>query len=75
MTGAPEYDDEWQSFVTVLDAHADEEERDLIPPPVDIDEHQLNTLGEDMLARIEQLRESTIERLHVAGRATLLRAR
>ena len=27
---APEYEDEWHSFVTVLDAHASEEERDLI---------------------------------------------
>jgi hypothetical protein len=71
---APEYEDEWRSFVKVLDAHADEEERDLIPPPVDIDERELNVLGDDMLARIEQLRESTLEKLHVAGRAALLRA-
>src|SRR3954469_18674346 len=34
----PEYEAEWNAFVTVLDAHADEEERDLIPPPVDLDE-------------------------------------
>src|SRR5947209_3360228 len=33
---APEYDDEWRSFVAVLDAHAAEEERDLCPPPVEL---------------------------------------
>ena len=30
---APTYDDEWHSFATVLEAHADEEERDMIPVP------------------------------------------
>jgi Hemerythrin HHE cation binding domain len=71
---AAEYDDEWNAFVRVLDAHADEEERDLVPPPVEMDEHELDELGDAMLARIEQLRESTIQNLHVKGRAALLRA-
>jgi hypothetical protein len=70
----PEYDDEWNAFVSVLDAHADEEERDLVPPPVEIDEHDLDVLGDEMLARIAALRESTIEKLHVKGRAAVLRA-
>jgi hypothetical protein len=71
---APEYDDEWAAFVRVLDAHADEEERDLVPPPVDIDERELDVLGDEMTARIEGLRGSTIEKLHVKGRAAVLRA-
>ena len=71
---APEYEDEWSAFVRVLDAHADEEERDLVPPPVELDEHDIGVLGDEMLARIEQLRESTIEKLHVKGRAAVLRA-
>jgi hypothetical protein len=53
---------------------ADEEERDLIPPPMDLDENMLEELGDQMLARIEQLRDSTIEKLHVRGRAAMLRA-
>ncbi|MGE5697199.1 MAG: hemerythrin domain-containing protein [Candidatus Sericytochromatia bacterium] len=71
---APKYEDEWQSFVTVLDAHADEEERDLCPPPVDLSEDMLDALGDEMVGRMEQLRESRIEKLHVKGRAALLRA-
>jgi hypothetical protein len=71
---ALEYEGEWRSFVTVLDAHAGEEERDLIPPPVDIAEDTLDELGNQMLARIEELRDSTIEKLHVRGRAAMLRA-
>jgi hypothetical protein len=35
---------EWHSFVTVLDAHATEEERDLCPAPVDLSEEMLNGL-------------------------------
>lgn len=31
-TSSPRYVDEWNSFLTVLEAHADEEERDLVPP-------------------------------------------
>ena len=71
---APSYDDEWQAFVRVLDAHAGEEERDVIPPPVDLNQDFLVELGNRMLARIDQLRESTFEKLHVKGRAALLRA-
>lgn len=71
---APEYEDEWHSFVTVLDAHANEEERDLCPPPVEINELELHALGGKMRQRIDELRESTIESLHVRGRAAMLSA-
>ncbi len=64
------YEHEWQSFVAVLDAHAAEEERDLCPPPVDVGDAVLDSLGERMTA----LRASPGERLHVRGRAALLRA-
>jgi len=68
------YEDEWHAFVTVLDAHAGEEERDLCPPPVEMSDAELNVLGDRMRQRIEELRESTIERLHVRGRAAMLSA-
>jgi hypothetical protein len=71
---APEYNDEWHSFVTVLDAHAAEEERDLCPPPVEMDEYELSVLGDQMKRRMAELRDSTIEKLHVSGRAAMLRA-
>jgi hypothetical protein len=71
---SPEYNDEWQSFVTVLDAHASEEERDLCPPPVKMDADKVNALGERMRQRMTELRDSTVEKLHVAGRAAMLRA-
>ncbi len=32
----PAYEGQWQAFVTTLDAHAEEEERDLFPPPVEM---------------------------------------
>jgi hypothetical protein len=70
---APEYDDEWRSFVTVLDAHATEEERDLCPPPIELTTERLDTLGDEMSGRIEQLRDSAIEKIHVKGRAAILR--
>jgi hypothetical protein len=72
---APTYDDEWRSFATVLEAHADEEERDMIPapPPVKLSDEQLDGLGNEMTARITELRDSTIHRLRVRGRAALLR--
>jgi hypothetical protein len=38
-------EDEWRSFVTVLDAHATEEERDLCPAPIDLSNDMLDTLG------------------------------
>lgn len=70
---APEYVDEWQSFVTVLDAHAAEEERNLCPPPIELSTDMLDALGEEMLRRISQLRDSAIERLHVRVWAAILR--
>jgi len=70
----PQYRQEWQSFVTVLDAHAAEEERDLCPAPVDLSEQLLDELGESMLDRMHKLRNSALERLHVRGRAAVLRA-
>ncbi len=72
---SPDYDDEWNLFLTVLEAHADEEERDLIPPPapVALTPGQLEDLGEQMAERMEQLRNSKREHLHVKGRAALLR--
>lgn len=70
---APGYQEEWESFVTVLDAHAAEEERDLCPPPVEMSDAELNTLGEKMSRRIAELRGSTIEKLRMKGRTALLR--
>lgn len=58
---APEYDGEWQAFVTTLDAHAAEEERDLLPPPVGLSDDELDDLGNRMLDRMDQLRQSAVE--------------
>ncbi|HSS25475.1 MAG TPA: hemerythrin domain-containing protein [Mycobacterium sp.] len=69
---APQYEDEWHSFVTVLDAHASEEERDLCPAPIDLSSDVLDTLGNRMVERIAQLRQSTLNKLHVRGRKALL---
>jgi hypothetical protein len=69
---APEYRDEWHSFVTVLDAHASEEERDLCPAPIDLSEDMLEELGNRMLERIAELRQSTITKLRVRARAAVL---
>lgn len=69
---APDYEDEWQSFVRVLDAHAGEEERDLCPAPIDLSEDLLEALGDRMIERIARLRQSTLNRLRVRGRAALL---
>ncbi len=71
---APEYEGEWRAFVTTLDAHAAEEERDLIPPPGPISDDALEALGNQMLARMDQLHESTTERLRAKARGTVLRA-
>jgi Hemerythrin HHE cation binding domain len=73
---APGYEDEWRSFATVLEAHADEEERDMIPapPPVHLSDEELDTLGDQMANRIKELRDSTIHKLHVRGRTALLKA-
>jgi hypothetical protein len=73
---APSYEDEWNSFKTVLEAHADEEERDLIPAPpeVKITETELEELGDEMAAKMEQYRGSALHRLRTKGRAALVRA-
>ena len=71
---APRYEQEWNSFVTVLDAHASEEERDLCPPPVELSEQMVDELGDKMLERITKLRVSRLEKLHVKSRAAMLRA-
>ncbi|WP_156689046.1 hemerythrin domain-containing protein [Mycobacterium sp. Marseille-P9652] len=68
------YEGQWQAFVAVLDAHADEEERDLCPPPVELSDQMLEELGEQMRERIHQLRDSRMEKLRVKGRAAVLRA-
>lgn len=70
---SPEYCDEWRAFVAVLDAHAEEEERDLCPPPIELSADALDNLGDQMLLRMDKLRGSTIERLHVRGRTAMLR--
>lgn len=69
---APEYADEWHSFVTVLDAHASEEERDLCPAPIDLSDEMLDALGDRMAERIARLRQSPINKLRVRSRKTLL---
>lgn len=73
-SSAPNYEQEWHSFVSVLDAHASEEERDLCPAPVDLSGETLDELGDEMLERMNRLRKSKLERLHVRARAALLRA-
>ncbi|OBH25743.1 hypothetical protein A5692_27275 [Mycobacterium sp. E342] len=69
---APQYEDEWHSFVTVLDAHASEEERDLCPAPIDLSADMLEALGERMRERMDRLRRSTVNTLRVRGRAAML---
>ncbi|SOX53343.1 hemerythrin domain-containing protein, partial [Mycobacterium ahvazicum] len=73
---APGYEDEWKSFKTVLEAHADEEERDMIPAPpeVKITDAELEKLGNKMNARIAQYRGSAVHKLRTKGRAALVRA-
>lgn len=71
---APEYEDEWESFKTVLEAHADEEERDMIPAPVDISDEELEAVGDQMIALMEKLRDSKIAKLRVKTRSAILRA-
>ena len=73
---APGYEDEWNSFKTVLEAHADEEERDMIPAPpeVKITEAELEQLGNKMAAKIDQYRGSALHKLRTKGRAALVRA-
>lgn len=73
---APGYEDEWNSFKTVLEAHADEEERDMIPAPpeVKITDAEVEELGNKMAAKIEQYRGSAVHKLRTKGRAALVRA-
>ncbi len=73
---APGYEQEWNSFKTVLEAHTDEEERDLIPAPfpVQITDAELEELGNRMAARMEQLRDSALYKLRTKGKAALLKA-
>ena len=73
---APGYEDEWNSFKTVLEAHADEKERDMIPAPpeVKITEAELEELGNKMAAKIDQYRGSALHKLRTKGRAALVRA-
>lgn len=73
---SPRHVDEWNSFLTVLEAHADEEERDLVPPPapVDLSDTELEELGNRMAAEMERQRNSQFEQLHVKARTALLKA-
>jgi Hemerythrin HHE cation binding domain len=73
---APGYEEEWNSFKTVLEAHADEEERDMIPAPpeVKITDAELEELGNKMAAKIDQYRGSALHKLRTKGRAALVRA-
>ncbi|MEB3020706.1 hemerythrin domain-containing protein [[Mycobacterium] crassicus] len=73
---SPHHVDEWNSFLTVLEAHADEEERDLVPPPapVDLTDSELEDLGSRMAAEMQRQRNSKFEQLHVKARARLLTA-
>ena len=74
---APGYEDEWNTFKTVLEAHADEEERDMIPapPPVQLTDAELEELGQhDGRDVLTQLRGSTLHKLRIKGKATLLKA-
>lgn len=73
---AANYEDEWNSFKTVLEAHADEEERDMIPAPpeVQLTDTELEALGQAMATRIEQYRGSAVYRLRTKGRAALVRS-
>ncbi len=69
----PAYEGEWQAFVTTLDAHAEEEERDLFPPPVEITAEELDELGNRMLAQMDEVRTSWTKQLRVQARGAVLR--
>ena len=73
---APGYELEWNSFKTVLEAHADAEERDLIPAPpeVELTDAELEELGAKMAVLMERYRGSVLHRLRTKGRVALLRA-
>ncbi len=69
----PAYEGEWQAFVTTLDAHAEEEERDLFPPPVEIGADELDELGNRMLEQMDEVRTSWTKQLRVQARGAVLR--
>ncbi len=69
----PAYEGEWQAFVTTLDAHAEEEERDLFPPPVEMTEDELDELGNRMLEQMDEVRVSWTKQLRVQARGAVLR--
>ncbi len=69
----PAYEGEWQAFVTTLDAHAEEEERDLFPPPVEISADELDALGNRMLEQMDEVRTSWTKQLRVQVRGAVLR--
>jgi len=69
----PAYEGEWQAFVTTLDAHAEEEERDLFPPPVEITADELDELGNRMLEQMDEVRTSWTKQLRVQARGAVLR--
>ncbi len=69
----PAYEGEWQAFVTTLDAHAEEEERDLFPPSVEITAEELDELGNRMLAQMDEVRTSWTKQLRVQARGAVLR--
>lgn len=73
---SPRHVVEWNSFLTVLEAHADEEERDLVPPPapVDLSVSELEDLGIRMATEMQRQRDSKFEQFHVRARAKLLKA-
>jgi hypothetical protein len=72
---SPHYQAEWDSFLQVLEAHADEEERDLIPPPapVNLTTTELDDLGQKMSTRMHKLRTSPLHKLRVKTRTNILR--
>ncbi len=67
------YEGEWQAFVTTLDAHAEEEERDLFPPPVEMSADELDGLGNRMLEQMDEVRTSWTKRLRIQARGAVLR--
>jgi len=69
----PAYEGHWQAFVTTLDAHAEEEERDLFPPPVEMTADELDELGNRMLAQMDEVRASWTKQLRVRVRGAVLR--
>ncbi len=69
----PAYEGHWQAFVTTLDAHAEEEERDLFPPPVEITADHLDELGNRMLEQMDEIRTSWTKQLRVQARGAVLR--